>query len=63
MIEVRVRPGEHIDKALKRFKAKVITSGLIDELYCRREFETPAKKRKRKKKMRLKKMKLLKHIS
>lgn len=59
MLEVKVRPGELIDKALKRLKNKVITSGLIDELYHRRAFETKAQKRARKKRMAIKKAKLL----
>jgi len=59
MLEVKVRPGELIDKALKRLKNKVITSGLIDELYHRRAFETKAAKKARKRKMALKKAKLL----
>jgi ribosomal protein S21 len=60
MIEVKVRPGELIDRALKRFKTKVIMSGLLDDLYSKREFETPAKRKERKKRMAIKKMKLLK---
>lgn len=59
MLEVKVRPGELIEKALKRLKNKVITSGLIDELYHRRAFETKAQKKTRKRKMAAKKAKLL----
>jgi small subunit ribosomal protein S21 len=59
MLEVKVRQGELIDKALKRLKNKVITSGLIDELYHRRAFETKAVKKARKRKMAAKKAKLL----
>ena len=62
MIEIKLYPGEHIDKALKRFKSKVISSGLIDELYHRRAFETPAQKKIRKRKAAIKKAKLLQNL-
>jgi small subunit ribosomal protein S21 len=62
MIEIKLHPGEHIDKALKRFKNKVIMSGLIDELYHRRAYETPAQKKVRKRKTALKKIKLLQNL-
>jgi len=62
MVQIKLHPGEHIDKALKRFKNKVIQSGLIDELYHRRTYETPAQKKVRKRKMAAKKLKLLQNL-
>lgn len=37
MIIVKVEKGETLDKALKRYKSKVIASGQIDELKKRKE--------------------------
>ena len=48
-LKVRVKDGEYIDKALRRFKKKVQESGLLKELREREFYEKPTTLRKRKK--------------
>jgi small subunit ribosomal protein S21 len=61
MLEVKIRPNEPIESALKRLKIKVIESGLMDDWYRSRHFETPAQKKARKLKMAIKKRNFLKN--
>lgn len=50
MTEVKVRDGESIEQALRRFNQKVFEAGIMDELKKREFYESPADIRKRKKK-------------
>ena len=62
MLEVRPRKNEPIESVLKRLKIKVFESGLMDDWYRCRRFETPAQKKARKQKMSIKKRNFLKNI-
>lgn len=48
MLEIKVRPNEEIDHALKRFKNKVLASGVLEVVYTKRRFENTQEKKKRK---------------
>ena len=49
MIKIKIKSGETIDKALKRFKKKANQIGLVQEIRERSHFEKPsATKRKAK---------------
>lgn len=45
---VLVQDG-HVDRALRKFKKKIQTSGVLDDLRSKEFFEKPTTKRKRKK--------------
>ena len=45
---VKVTDG-NVEKALRKFKKKIIESGLLDELRARETYEKPTTERKRKK--------------
>ena len=47
-IEIKVKDGERIDNALKRFRKVVEKSGVLQELRKREFFEKPSVKAKRK---------------
>ena len=49
MAEVRVKEGESLDSALRRFKRTIEKSGLLTELRAREFYEKPTAERKRKK--------------
>jgi ribosomal protein S21 len=51
MHRVEARPGEEIDKTLKRLKNKMETDYVLDTVRAHRYFETPAERKKRKQKM------------
>jgi len=57
MHTVAVRPGEDIDRALKRLKSKMDADYVLDEVRNKRYFETSAQKKKRKAKALTKKIK------
>jgi len=57
MVEVKVRKNELIDNALKRLKNRMITEGILEEVYRRRTFENSQQKRKRKQRQAQKKSK------
>ena len=42
MIEVRVKEGENIEKALKKFKRKFEKTGVVKELRARQQFDKPS---------------------
>ena len=42
MIVVPVKESENIDRALKRFKRKFETTGVIKELRARQQFDKPS---------------------
>ena len=49
MISIKVRKGEPLDRALKRFKNKIKEDGVLDEVRARRHFVPKAQvKRKAK---------------
>lgn len=50
MAEVKVRDGESIEQALRRFNRLVFESGIMDELKKREFYEKPSEIKKRKKK-------------
>ena len=47
-IEIKLKEGERIDNALRRFRKAVEKSGVMQELRRREFFEKPSIKRKRK---------------
>ncbi len=48
MAEVRVREGESLDNALKRFKRSCAKSGVLAEARKREHYESPSVKRRKK---------------
>ena len=48
MAEVRVKEGENLDSALRRFKRQCARSGVLAELRKREHYEKPSVKRKKK---------------
>jgi small subunit ribosomal protein S21 len=48
MAEVKVREGESLDSALRRFKRQCARSGVLAELRKREHYEKPSVKRKKK---------------
>lgn len=49
MLEIRVKKDESIDKALRRFKKRCNTEGLIKEIKKRKHYIKPSEKRRRRK--------------
>ena len=49
MLKVIVKDGDTIEKALKQFKRKVVSTKLIKELRERQEFEKPSVTERKKK--------------
>ncbi|MBN2235020.1 MAG: 30S ribosomal protein S21 [Opitutales bacterium] len=50
-IEVRIRRGEPVERALRRLKKKLDREGVIRDVRAKRYFEKPCEIRRRKKKM------------
>lgn len=48
MAEVKVKEGESLDSALRRFKRQCARSGVLTELRKREHYEKPSVKRKKK---------------
>ena len=48
MAEVKVKEGESLDSALRRFKLQCARSGVLTELRKREHYEKPSVKRKKK---------------
>ena len=48
MAEIRVKEGESLDSALRRFKRATARSGILTELRKREHYEKPSVKRKKK---------------
>lgn len=48
MVFVKVREGESIEEALRRFKRECERNGLMQEIKRREFYETPSMRRKRK---------------
>jgi small subunit ribosomal protein S21 len=58
MSQVASIRGEGIDTVLKRLKHKVEVEGTLEEVRCRRAYETPTQKKQRKEKLRSRRRKL-----
>ena len=48
MVEVKVKDGESLDSALRRFKRQCARAGILTELRKREAYEKPSVKRKKK---------------
>ncbi len=48
MAEIKVREGESLDSALRRFKRQTVKDGTLTELRKREHYEKPSVKRKKK---------------
>ena len=48
MAEVKVKEGESLDSALRRFKRQCARSGILTELRKREHYEKPSVRRKKK---------------
>jgi len=48
VVQVRVRRGETVDRALKRLKKIMDKEGLMRQLRANRHFEKPSEKKRRK---------------
>ncbi len=48
MIDVKIRDGESIEEALRRFKRECERDGILQEIRRREYFESPGARRKRK---------------
>lgn len=48
MVDIRLKKGESIDKALRRLKKKLDREGVIREARIRRNYEKPSERRRRK---------------
>lgn len=46
MIKIELKPGENIERALKRYKRKVRNVKMMDEIRERREYTKKSKKRR-----------------
>lgn len=50
-VEVRIRKGEPMEKALRRLKKKLDREGVIRDVRAKRYFEKPSEAKRRKKKV------------
>ncbi|MDX2110060.1 MAG: 30S ribosomal protein S21 [Verrucomicrobiota bacterium] len=50
-VEIRIRKGEPMDRALRRLKKKLDREGVIRDVRAKRYFEKPCEVRRRKKKV------------
>jgi small subunit ribosomal protein S21 len=50
-VEVKIRKGEPVDRALRRLKKKIDREGILRDVRSKRYFEKPAEVRRRKKKV------------
>ncbi|MDD5730443.1 MAG: 30S ribosomal protein S21 [Candidatus Omnitrophica bacterium] len=53
MPEVEVKKGESFESAMRRFKRKIESEGILRELRNRKHYEKPSEKRRRKQRQRL----------
>ncbi len=49
MVEIKLKKGESVDKALRRLKKKLDKEGTLREVRNHRYFEKPSEKRRKKK--------------
>jgi len=47
MTEVKIKKGEHIDRALRRLKKKLDKEGTLKEIRNRRYYEKPSESKRR----------------
>jgi len=57
LAKVKVRPGESLEQALRRFNRQVLEAGIIQEIRDREHYSKPSMVKKDKKKERLLKIK------
>jgi small subunit ribosomal protein S21 len=50
-VEIKIRKGEPMEKALRRLKKKLDREGIIRDVRAKRYFEKPCEVRRRKKKV------------
>lgn len=50
-VEIKIRKGETMDKAIRRLKKKLERENIIKDVRAKRYFEKPAEERRRKKKV------------
>lgn len=50
-VEIKIRKGETIDKALRRLKKKIDREGVIKDARAKRGYEKPCERRRRKTKV------------
>ena len=48
MIDVKIRRGESVDRALNRLKKKLDKEGMMREMRAHRHYEKPSERRRRK---------------
>ncbi|MDD4736986.1 MAG: 30S ribosomal protein S21 [Kiritimatiellae bacterium] len=48
MVEVKIRKGESVEKALRRLKKKLDKEGVMREMRSHRHYEKPSEKKRRK---------------
>lgn len=60
MIFIKVKPGEPFEKAMRRFKRKVETEGIMRELKKRKHHLTKSERKKEKRKLAEKRRRKLK---
>ena len=48
VVEVKIRKGESVDKALRRLKKKLDKEGVMREIRAHRHFEKPSERKRRK---------------
>ncbi|MFT4587325.1 MAG: small subunit ribosomal protein S21 [Limisphaerales bacterium] len=51
MVEIKLKKGEPVEKALRRLKKKIDREGTLKEVRDHRHFEKPSAKRRRKMKV------------
>jgi small subunit ribosomal protein S21 len=51
IIEVKVRKGESVDKALRRLKKRLDKEGILQDVKAKRYYEKPCERRRRKEKL------------
>jgi len=50
-VEIKIRKGEPVDRALRRLKKKIDREGILRDVRAKRYFEKPCEVRRRKKKV------------
>lgn len=59
MSEVKVREGESLESALKRFKKKTARAGVMSEVRKREHYEKPSERKREKRKLQEKEKQVL----
>ena len=50
MLEIKIKDGESVERAIRRFKRKVDSEGVLKDLKKRSHYEKPSTKRREQKK-------------